>query len=77
VPYGAVNGAIFQAVEAVAWTRFHRFVTITIGTDTLVPAERTELTELRIEADRFMLRKAQAAAILRWRGHLLPPPERL
>ena len=45
--------------------------------DTLTPAERAELTELRTEADRFMLRKAQAAAILRWRGHLLPPPDRL
>ena len=36
--------------------------------------ERAELKTLRTEADRFMLRKAQAVmAILRWRGHLLPP----
>ena len=40
-------------------------------------AERAELKTLRWEADRFMLRKAQAAAILRWRGHLLPPSELL
>lgn len=39
----------------------------------LTLAERAELKTLRTEADRFMLRKAQAAAILRWRGHLLPP----
>jgi hypothetical protein len=36
---------------------------------TLSNTERTELTTLRVEGDRFMLRKAQAAAILRWRGH--------
>jgi hypothetical protein len=35
----------------------------------LSDTERTELTALRVEGDRFMLRKAQAAAILRWRGH--------
>lgn len=44
--------------------------------DALTPTERTELTNLRTTADRFMLRKAHAAAILRWRGHLLPPAER-
>jgi hypothetical protein len=43
----------------------------------LTVAERAELTDLRTKADRFMLRKAQAAAILRWRGHPLPPAERL
>jgi len=32
-------------------------------------AERLELTGLRREADQFMLRKAHAAALLRWRGH--------
>jgi hypothetical protein len=35
----------------------------------LTPAERDELERLREEADRFMLRKAHAAALLRWRGH--------
>lgn len=35
----------------------------------LTDAERLELMNLRKEADRFMLCKAQAAAILRWRGH--------
>ncbi|GAA6619212.1 hypothetical protein [Scytonema sp. NUACC26] len=38
----------------------------------LSDAERAELTALRMEADCFMLRKAQAAAILRWRGHYVP-----
>jgi hypothetical protein len=40
--------------------------------DTLSEAERLELTRLRGEADLFMLRKAHAAALLRWRGHLVP-----
>lgn len=39
--------------------------------------ERLELTQLRIKADLFMLRKAHAAALLRWRGHQLPPAEKL
>ena len=43
----------------------------------LTPAERTELTDLCTTADRFMLCKAQAAAILRWRGHFLSPSEQL
>jgi hypothetical protein len=45
--------------------------------DALTPAERDELTRLRREADRFMLRKAHAAALLRWRGHQLPPADKL
>jgi hypothetical protein len=43
----------------------------------MTETERLELTQLRIEADRFMLRKAHAAALLRWRGHQLPPAEKL
>jgi DNA mismatch repair protein MutH len=45
--------------------------------DALAEAERAELTQLRTEADRFMLRKAHAAALLRWRGHHMPPAEKL
>jgi hypothetical protein len=40
---------------------------------TLTAEERLELTALRQESDRFMIRKAQAAALLRWRGHLISP----
>ena len=36
---------------------------------TLTEAKRLELTALRQDADLFMLRKAQAAVLLRWRGH--------
>jgi hypothetical protein len=35
-------------------------------------AERSELEMLRREADRFMLIKAHAAILLRWRGHDVP-----
>lgn len=45
--------------------------------ETMTETERLDLTHLRIEADRFMLLKAHAAALLRWRGHQLPPPEKL
>lgn len=41
------------------------------------PAEKVELVQLRTEADRFMLRKAYAAAILRWRGHQIPLADKL
>jgi hypothetical protein len=42
--------------------------------DRMSDAERSELNRLRNEADQFMLRKAHAAALLRWRGHPVPNP---
>lgn len=44
---------------------------------TILPAERLELTQLRKAADRFMLRKAYAVDLLRWRGHAIPPAQQL
>ena len=41
----------------------------------LSAAEREELTCLRVEGDRFMLRKVHAAALLRWRGYQIPQPK--
>jgi predicted transcriptional regulator len=38
----------------------------------LMPAERQELSSLRIAADSLMLKKAYAWSVLRWRGHRLP-----
>ncbi len=43
---------------------------------TISDAERRELTELRIESDRLMIRKAHAAALLRWRGHQIPSTDK-
>lgn len=39
--------------------------------------ERERLTKLRTEADRLMLCKAHATALLRWRGHQIPPADQL
>ena len=41
--------------------------------DLLTAEERDELTALRLAADRLMLRKAYAWALLRWRGQRIPP----
>jgi hypothetical protein len=35
----------------------------------LTASEKLELEQFRTDSDRFMLRKSQAAAILKWRGH--------
>jgi hypothetical protein len=43
----------------------------------LAVSERDELNQLRQAADRLMLRKAHAAALLRWRGHVIPPADKL
>lgn len=45
--------------------------------ETLTAAEREELTRLRMEAERLMLCKAHAAALLRWRGYSVPAAEDL
>ena len=39
--------------------------------------ERAELTNLRTKADQFMVRKAYAVDLLRWRGHAIPPANQL
>lgn len=42
-------------------------------TDEISPEERQELSKLRSAVDRLMVRKAYAWAVLRWRGHRIPP----
>lgn len=44
---------------------------------TLTLSEQEELDQFRTAFDRQMLRKAQALALLRWRGHQVPPPDQL
>jgi hypothetical protein len=44
---------------------------------TLSTEERQELTQLRTDLDRQMLLKAHAAALLQWRGHQIPPADKL
>jgi len=45
--------------------------------DQLSPQGQAELSQLRAEFDRDMLRKAHAAALLQWRGHQIPPADQL
>ncbi len=44
---------------------------------TISHRESEKLKKLRTESDRNMLCKAHAAALLRWRGHNIPPSEKL
>ncbi len=44
---------------------------------TMTAVEREQLQELRLESERLMLRKAHAYALLKWRGHALPPLNKL
>ncbi len=44
---------------------------------TLSAEEQTDLAQLRADLDRQMLRKAHAAALLQWRGHQIPPADKL
>ncbi|MCB0197427.1 MAG: hypothetical protein KDJ65_36100 [Anaerolineae bacterium] len=44
---------------------------------TISSDEKEELNQLRTTFDRHMLRKAQALALLRWRGHQVPSPAQL
>jgi predicted transcriptional regulator len=39
----------------------------------LTPDERQELNQLRQTVDRFMLKKAYAWSVLRWKGYRVPP----
>ena len=43
----------------------------------LTAGEREELDQLRDNVDRFVVRRSYALALLKWRGHTLPPPETL
>jgi hypothetical protein len=45
--------------------------------ETLSIEEQVELTQLRTEFDRQMLQKVHAAALLQWRGHQIPPADKL
>ena len=44
---------------------------------TLSAEEGRELARLRTELDRQMLLKGHAAALLQWRGHQIPPADKL
>jgi hypothetical protein len=45
--------------------------------DSITPGEYQELSDLRLAADRLMIRKAYAWTVLRWRGHPVPALDQL
>lgn len=45
--------------------------------DAITTAERHELAQLRAEYDRQMLLKVHVASLLQWRGHQIPPANKL
>ncbi|RLT45426.1 MAG: hypothetical protein DWI57_00745 [Chloroflexi bacterium] len=47
------------------------------STNSLTDDEKSELKSMLFQADLTMLRKAHAAALLRWRGHIIPPAEKM
>ncbi len=57
-----------------SWSRYHELLDKNAN-GTITASEQAELERLRTEADRFVLRKAHAAALLRWRGHQVPSPD--
>lgn len=45
--------------------------------NTLTDEAQQKLAQLRTDLDRQMLLKAHAAALLKWRGHQIPSPDKL
>ena len=58
------------------WRR-HRHLLRKNQARTLTSAQRKELTGLREAADRLVIRRSYALALLKWRGHVLPIPHPL
>jgi hypothetical protein len=73
------DAALWRIARSRAATDMKRFQELLdkYSAGQLSPTEQNELETLQHEADRFMLRKAHAAALLRWRGHSIPPAESL
>jgi hypothetical protein len=57
--------------------RQHERLLLKNEVETLTADEQVELSTCRQTADEFMLRRAYAWAILRWRGYRLPPLQEL
>jgi len=61
--------------QPITTANIQRMETLLERSTPLTPQEQQELLTLQTECDRAMLCKAQAAAILRWRGHGLGIPQ--
>jgi hypothetical protein len=64
---------IFNSYKTAAEMERYNILLAENSSGQLSEAERLELLSLRHNADLFMLRKAQASVLLRWRGYNLPP----
>ena len=65
IAYGQMPTEVSEQFEAVLESPDHPSIT---------SYDQAHLDELQTEGDRFMLRKAQSATILRWRGCHVPLP---
>lgn len=74
-----VDQLLAAAYEQVAVTQQTRHIALLekTGEGKLTAAEQQELASLRLAADRQMIRKAYAWAVLRWRGHAIPALDEL
>jgi hypothetical protein len=76
----ALQDASAEAVWAIAqeplpkeqWRR-HQKLLRKNSSRGLKATEREELSQLRSQTDRLVLRRSYALALLKWRGHTLPP----
>ena len=87
-PYQAALAALDRQTDATLWqiarqrmievdsTRYDALLDKN-SEEGLSAIEKQELEALRSKADLFMLQKAHAAALLRWRGHVIPPANKL
>ena len=60
-------------LATVQLARYNELLAVNLA-DQLTADDRLELQDLRSAGERLMLRKAHAAALLRWRGHNVPHP---
>ncbi|MEA5594444.1 hypothetical protein [Rivularia sp. UHCC 0363] len=65
---------IFNSCKTIADMERYNILLEANSNSTITQAQKFELMNLRHQADLFMLKKAQAAVLLRWRGHHLPNP---
>lgn len=65
-----------SAVPSGQWRRHEQLLQKNADGE-LSDEERQELEHLRKETDRLVLRRSYALALLKWRGHAIPAPEKL
>ncbi len=76
MPINEVKAIAHSQIEPVISTR-HIQLLEDNSNDLLTSTQKEELSQLRLQADQHMLRKAYAWAILRWRGMPIPTLDQL